>query len=460
MYFKRKFRVVSVVLASILLAFHSNLLPTLLSRHGTKEKMSKLKAGEGELMIHNTGKKWSIDSSEAEECLSKLNGSSKPTVTITTFSSHWLQTHKKNRKSTILEKTPTSYLWIFHEDMFEQRSGSSTKFETSWSGLSTRHVCFLDIFKAVPSLLQETLNPESGINKFLDFAKAFEPFSQPMKFKANHLLIRKLASIYYAINVLPEESIVLWLDSDVTFEREVDHELRKYVQSNDISYIPVYHKKKQPGLNFAHIPELSFKSGDWWVETGVFSVKVSIVTRLFFQRILELYSGDLERIARSCVYDTESDCRKICSRKEVYKNLYMNDIFLISLLMHSAIHKHMCILQYSELLSISHGWFSAPSEKCFFHNKREKSMMLKYPHPNFCPRTNEGRQNGSDHVPQVSPFPIFKYFMHHMGYTGTLREKLHNKNKIEGWLKLRKSHLSRQDSLLEKIHQLYEKGKA
>jgi len=138
----------------------------------------------------------------------------------------------------------------------------------------------------------------------------------------------------------------------------------------------------------------------------------------------------------------------------------MNDIFVISLLMHSAIHNHMCILQYSELHSILHGWFSALSEKCFFHNKREKSMMLKYPHPNFCPRTIEGRQNASDNVPRVSPFPIFKYFMHHMGYTGTLREKLNNKNKIEGWLKLRKSHLSRQDSLLEKVHQLYEKRKA
>ena len=447
---------ISTILAIILLFFSLNLLLALLTSRFITRGRSKLRAGENEVMIFNTGKNWSIDPSEAEQCLRKLNGLSRPIVAITSFSSHWLRTHSKSRKFTILENPPTTHLWVFHEDTFEQRSGNYTKFETSWVGLSTKNVCFLDIFKAVPSLLQETLSPESGINKFLDFAQAFEPFSQPMKFKQNHLLIRKIASIFYAINVLPEGSVVLWLDSDVTFESAVDQNLRSYVQSNDISYIPVYHRNSQPGLNFARVPESSFKLGDWWVETGIFGVKVSNITRLFLRRICELYSGDLEKIAKLCLNGSESHCHKICGRKEVYKNLYMNDIFVISLLMHSAIHKHMCILHYPELQSISHGWFSAPSQKCFFQIERDKNIMLKYPHPNFCPRTIYGSMN----VPHVSPFPIFKYFMHHMGNTGNLREKLRNKTKIEDWLTLRKSHLSRQESLLAKLHQLYERQKA
>lgn len=50
-----------------------------------------------------------------------------------------------------------------------------------------RMYVFIDIFKVVPDLLQETLNSKSGLKMktFLEFAKSHKLFSQPMKFKVN-----------------------------------------------------------------------------------------------------------------------------------------------------------------------------------------------------------------------------------------------------------------------------------
>ena len=445
---------------------HQDLLSTKFSFLITERTIKKELEGKNEkkISLSKPGIQWNVDSAGADHCVRELSGLSKPLVTITSFGSSWLRTHKKNRNSTILETSPSSPLWIFHEDSFEQHLGRPTNFEMTWNGLSYKNVCFIDVFKVVPDLILETLKPESGMNTFLDFAKAYEPFSKPMRFKANHLLIRKIASLYFTTKVLPAGTTVIWLDSDVTFEREVDYRLRDFLQANDVSYIPVYHKMNQASSTFAQIPESNFRAGDWWVETGIFSVQVSKVMQLFFQRILELYSGDLEKIARMCIHDIENDCHNICNRSEVHKNLYMNDIFVISLLIHSVIHKHMCILKYPELQTISHGWFSAPKERCPFDSEKEKKRMLRYPHPNFCSRRWSEVRNESNNIPLVSPFPIFKYFMHHMGSTGTLREKLRASEKldaggvntkVEGWLRLSKNHLSIQDSLWEKLNKLY-----
>lgn len=82
-------------------------------------------------------------------------------------------------------------------------------------------------------------------------------------------------------------------------------------------------------------------------------------------------------------------------------------------------------------------------------------MMLEYPHPIFYARGHFTSPNESDHTPRVSSFPIFRYYMHDMRHSGALREKIRSKNRIEPWLKLKKSHLNRQDSLLKKMDKLY-----
>ena len=86
-----------------------------------------------------------------------------------------------------------------------------------------------------------------------------------------------------------------------------------------------------------------------------------------FLRIIALRIG---RSLGTFSYHSNFWFQAMCKRKEVHKNLYMNDIFVTSLLMHGVIHKHMCILKYPELQTVT--WLALCSERKMLPLSKER----------------------------------------------------------------------------------------
>ena len=50
----------------------------------------------------------------------------------------------------------------------------------------------------------------------------------------------KIAAIYHAVHNSPTDSIVFWVDPDVTFREDLPDNVIEWIQSKDVAYIPWY----------------------------------------------------------------------------------------------------------------------------------------------------------------------------------------------------------------------------
>ena len=321
--------------------------------------------------------------------------------------------------------------------------------------------CNIELTKVVPWLENTIQHPNSSLNKFLAFAGAYEPFSRPMQFKANHLLFRKVVSIFYTLEKAPHDSLIIWLDSDVTREARPSESVISWLLTRDVSYIPFYHKHMQ-AEEWRNTSWMRGLAHDWRLETGIFAVRRRPITRLFFQRILELYLGDLEALARICVERNPlaDECK--CSLPAVKGNLYMNDIFVISLVVHASLMDNFCVLKHGELAKLSHGWFGV-DWKCPSDASPEKAVFKRYPHPNFCPPSGTAPLalsfTEAPHADiQVANFNILHYFMHHMGTTGALRLRIRNATTRSSWMAMPEEYKNYSTSLMKKLDYDGEQG--
>ena len=333
---------------------------------------------------------------ESTSCeVTSIRGLARPTVVITTFGRKMLD--RSDKTATIFERSHWSdtALWIYHEASWDHAHGNKWNMSKLDSMIPTNtdrsRVCFFDIFEEAPWLW--SVSRKSGaIDQFYGFAGFMEPCDQPLRVKSGKLLVRKLAAMNVAVSALPPSSIVVWLDSDVSFvSNSLDEEFRNFVLKHDVTFIPFTTNKQWDDVikpNFQN----SLTSPYWRIESGFLAMQVTGATKQFLEYSRKLYSGELLSLARGCLHRKSS--YPYCDKIWLRRNLYLDDIYVLSLALH----------ELYERKAIRLGWFwYGCSANCLLCPDLDIEAK-PYPYPHTC--------YGANHV---SPFYLGKYAHHWIG---------------------------------------------
>ena len=334
-------------------------------------------------------------SSFAASCKrTSLRGLARPTVVVTTFGRKMLE--RKDYTGTIFERAHwfDTALWIYHEASWDEAHGNKwnmSKLESLIPSNTGKNRCvFLTFLRKHRGC---GMSKKSGaIDQFYSFAGFMEPCDQPLRVKSGKLLVRKLAAMSVAVSELPTASIVIWLDSDVTFvSSSLDDDFRSYVLKFDVTFIP-FTTNKQWDDNIVPNFQNSLDNPYWRIESGFVALQVTKSTKIFLEYGKKLYSGALLNIARSCLQGAK--LYQYCTTIWLQRNLYPDDLYVLSLALH----------EFHVRKTISLGWFwygcSAYCPLC-----PDLNISLKeYPYPHTC--------YGAKHV---SPFHLGKYAHHWIG---------------------------------------------
>ena len=361
-------------------------------------------------------------------------------------------------ESSIFAKSNDEPLVVFHESEWEEAHGRQPLDVFAASTARNISACWIDTSVAEPWLWAvSSRDPHSsGIEAYHAFAGDKEPFVRLGSGRVSKLLCRKVAAIHHAVSHSPDGTLVVWVDIDVRTVRPLDHRFAKWVRKRDVSYIPFRHSSHQTAFAKHQLATDVVADGQWRIESGIFVLHVSHVTRIFVAVATDYYRFRMHWLVRHCLQ--EGVRKRKCSYDWLAHNTYLNDIFVYSLLLHADLSGDEArrfvwgvnVTRGGALpdtpssnplraglplgQGLRHGFFShgRPGKgegTCSTHDahgdrarKREPKLPgSRYPHFNFCPA---GRSDDTSTSPKaaISPFSLCDYLVHHM--QGALRESV------------------------------------
>lgn len=269
-------------------------------------------------------------------------------VFVSSANSEWYERTKDDLSHTILdpENRPNHELRLYHEDELPAFPG----------------VTMINLFDTVPWLKQELIDKESGLNKYYQLTQYFDPtvISEVGRVKVAYALLMKVAAIQHAIHSVPDNTIVFWVDTDVSFRDPMPAPVLKWLKERDITYIPFQLKVDDLIPDDSYLADKKFDPTNendlskylryeyWSLETGLFTFLVSSKTKTFIDTVVNLYRGGMYNNCLKC-YRGESTCRQPHHRL----NLFLNDIFAFNFVVQSDIHGDSFFH-----LGLRHGWFA------------------------------------------------------------------------------------------------------
>ena len=92
--------------------------------------------------------------------------------------------------------------------------------------------------KEILWLEYELHDKESGLNKYYNLSDYYEPkIGDSID---GHILLHKVAAINHAIHSSKEGTVIFWVDTDVSFRKQIPHWILQWFRNRDITYIPMY----------------------------------------------------------------------------------------------------------------------------------------------------------------------------------------------------------------------------
>ena len=236
------------------------------------------------------------------------------------------------RHKSLWDKPSPAPLWLFHEDSWARMHSQPTRASI---GLPVAAACFTDIFEAEPWLFG-AVGRGGPIDNFYAFAGDMEPCDQPLAIKSGKLLVRKVASMHHAVRALRNGTLVVWLDIDVTFNQAPDEDFARFASQYDVSFIPITtNKVKGVPIRTYQVNFKGLDSPYWRLESGVVAFRVGAGALKLLSRAIDLYTGGLLRLARRCLSGRHA-AEPPCTAPWLRRNVYLDDIFLFSLVLHEA----------------------------------------------------------------------------------------------------------------------------
>ena len=360
-------------------------------------------------------------------------------VYVSSASSEWYRRTQPDFSHTIIdpEHRPDHELRLYHEDELP----------------NLPNVTMIKLFEAVPWLEHELTDQGSGLNKYYELAQYFDvtAMNKEGSVKVGCALLMKVAAIQHAIHISPENSLVFWVDTDVSFRAPIPAEVLRWLHERDVTYIPFQ-------LKIGHlIPDDSYLASNrfdptvekdlreylhfeyWSLETGLFVFKVNSKTKAFIDTVVSLYRGGMYNLCLKCY---RGDVR--CRLPRYRLNLFLNDIFAFNLVLQSDIHRDP-----SFHVGLKHGWFAMhgyPAWDKMVWGNREKHYIQHLV-----------AVNRSDSL--VTNFYIGEYVFHHFGThrKGGLAAQLFNREdprfKRDSWKRVTKDILDYRVSLLKFVQE-------
>ena len=344
--------------------------------------------------------------------------------------------YKRKWKHTIWEKSEEKFangadkqppvLWIFNENTWEIQHGREPLSIQDFPFAD----CMLDVFEVMPHALNDisavdafyTLEGTPGLNIHIMDGK---------------VLMRKVAAIAFMLGMVKDESMVIWIDVDVSLVQPLDDLFLQFVSSKDVSYLPetlcwrdlhlrVEEDTRRGGGSFDSLPE---SCRDFRVDTGVLTFRANEKTREFANWWMDAYSskpGRMLALARMCLGHTtpsEEEAQELiqfftrarhkitttvmdslCTLPQIRSNLGLNDIYTFALGLHAFGGE------------LNHGWLAYQSNHC--EDNTAIGEVLPGGHCYVC-SSAEGRANRGA-ASLVSPFTANRYLAHIKGGTGIM----------------------------------------
>ena len=185
------------------------------------------------------------------------------------------------------------------------------------------NVCTESLFDVVPGLDVLSNKSSSCIESFYSVAGRWEPYELTLTVDSAYLLVRKIAALYHAL--VFSRQTVTWLDIDVIVVKPPDHRFYRFVSAADVTYTPFVFDR-------SHYNDVRpFRVGDdyWRIESGIISCGQTMSRPL--QSMLKHYDGGAAKLAHECSLRQNW----LCDLLWVRQNLFLDDLFVWSIFMHS-----------------------------------------------------------------------------------------------------------------------------
>eukprot|EP00747_Dinoflagellata_sp_TGD_P156202 gnl/TRDRNA2_/TRDRNA2_177645_c0_seq49.p1 gnl/TRDRNA2_/TRDRNA2_177645_c0~~gnl/TRDRNA2_/TRDRNA2_177645_c0_seq49.p1 ORF type:complete len:373 (+),score=24.31 gnl/TRDRNA2_/TRDRNA2_177645_c0_seq49:33-1151(+) len=263
--------------------------------------------------------------------------------------------------------------------------------------------CRLNIFKRQPRLQEYIAKNEvsKGTGDMSAFYKRVYGSDSKLieKVRKKHAglwLIRKVAAIADALKELPDGHLLLWVDTDVVFQKPLDERFLSFAFAHDVATIAT--------------PTSKISS----VETGIMSFVASNRTRSLANNAVALYlDGGMLALAEECGFDGgKTDSTK---ENHVCNHLGFNDVKIWHVLLGP--HDDAIGKRWWNVPGLNIGWYAVgcrPTGKDIFSWARWSKDAGRYSSGhNLCP----GQGNNT------SPFNLFEYITHMKGGNGLMTDR-------------------------------------
>eukprot|EP00747_Dinoflagellata_sp_TGD_P156173 gnl/TRDRNA2_/TRDRNA2_177645_c0_seq22.p1 gnl/TRDRNA2_/TRDRNA2_177645_c0~~gnl/TRDRNA2_/TRDRNA2_177645_c0_seq22.p1 ORF type:complete len:373 (+),score=28.36 gnl/TRDRNA2_/TRDRNA2_177645_c0_seq22:33-1151(+) len=266
--------------------------------------------------------------------------------------------------------------------------------------------CRLNIFERQPRLQQYIANNDIGSgNGDMDaFYKRLlgndKRGIKKMRYKDGGVfLVRKVAAIADALKELPDGHLLLWVDTDVVFQKPLDERFLSFAFAHDVATIAT--------------PTSKISS----VETGIMSFVASNRTRSLANNAVALYlDGGMLALAEECGFDGGKTKETYLSNNYTCSHLGFNDVKIWHVLLGP--HDDAIGKRWWNVPGLNIGWYAVgcrPTGKDIFSWARWSKDAGRYSSGhNLCP----GQGNNT------SPFNLFEYITHLKGGHGQLSDKV------------------------------------
>ena len=263
-------------------------------------------------------------------------------------------------------------LWFFHEDSYNVACNTAEPLaNASFAVLPAAvrdRVCTIDLFLAEPWLMNLMLRTDSCIDAFYYAAGNREPLIPRMGVMSGKLLVRKVASIYHAVNAVDDGTAVLWLDFDVYLRASLSEpstwrQFADFVRAHDVTYLPF--KPKQYSAN-----DTVKLTESWAVESGVLAVRAAPRLRELLAQLLRYYDGNAVDWVHKCTCSAEASGSRgsssesslhLCQESWLSGSLYLDDMWAWTLYLQADLRGVRSALvgggARSSSTTLSHGWF-------------------------------------------------------------------------------------------------------
>mmetsp|Transcript_3434 Transcript_3434/g.12205 ORF Transcript_3434/g.12205 Transcript_3434/m.12205 type:complete len:442 (-) Transcript_3434:4564-5889(-) len=266
---------------------------------------------------------------------------------------------------------------------------------------------YIDIFERYKWLKGYVEDPNNSVRQFYNKLKKYDKGSKDTS-ETDLGLLRKILAISDTLNAVADGTIVIWLDMDTYFVKELSNEVIHYLRGADVTYIPsfTYPDKCKYAFPYESNETMKYACGIC-ADTGILAYVANGKTRKVLQ-----YQVDW--VLRNAITFQEGCFRNGTNREECNAGLYKKR----SICRHTDSLNDVAIFGYSMLENLNYLKQQFFSTGCLKHEDGDWVDLAKFY------KVGKTMLCSSEHEDvRTSQFNILEYIMHFRGTSTGLAKR-------------------------------------